>query len=131
MTWDGFNLSVTALCLWREARGEGTDGMQAVAHVIANRAKSSGKSWAQTVYAKLQFSSMTYGQDPQLCNVPSSSDPQFAECCAIVDAVAAGTDSDLTNGATNYFDNSIPEPIWAKAMIQVAVIGRFTFYKEV
>jgi N-acetylmuramoyl-L-alanine amidase len=131
MNWDDFNFSVTALCLWREARGESLEGMRAVAHVIANRAKASGNSWAQIVYAKLQFSSMTYGQDPQLCNVPSSTDPQFAECCTIVDAVAAGTDPDPTNGATNYFDSSIPEPAWAKSMTQVAKIGRFTFYKEV
>lgn len=129
MNWADFDVWCAALCAWREARGEGHDGMRAVIHVIANRASAGSKSWAQIVYARLQFSSMTYPQDPQLTNVPVSPDPQFEDCYAVASAVQAGQDFDLTDGATNYFADSIPMPSWAASMTETVKIGHQTFYK--
>jgi N-acetylmuramoyl-L-alanine amidase len=129
MNWQEFDKWCAALCAWREARGEGRDGIRAVLHVIANRAKQSNKSWAQIVYARLQFSSMTYGSDPQLTNVPVSPDTVFADCFEIADNIANGGDFDLTDGATHYFADSIPMPEWAKTMTETVKIGRQTFYK--
>jgi spore germination cell wall hydrolase CwlJ-like protein len=127
--WPAFDQCCAALCAWREARGEGIDGMRAVLHVVANRASGRNLSWAQVVYQRLQFSSMTYGQDPQLGNVPASPDAQFDTCLQYAAAIAAGTDPDLTGGATNYFANSIAKPAWAAGMTETAVIGNQTFYK--
>lgn len=127
--WSDFDIACGSLTAWREARGEGTDGIRAVLHVIDNRATSERKSWAQVVYQRLQFSSMTYGQDPQLCNVPVAPDAVFEECYQLALVVAAGTDPDLTLGATNYFADSIPMPEWAKSMKETAKIGRQTFFK--
>jgi hypothetical protein len=128
MNWQEFDKWCSALCAWREDRGSDNkgdrDGLRAVIHVIANRAKAQNKSWAQIVYARLQFSSMTYGQDPQLCNVPVGPDPQFVACYEVADAVMNGTDEDLTNGATNYYASSMSQPpSWATSMTQTAVIG--------
>lgn len=129
MTWDDFDIAIASLCTWREARGEGTDGMRAVLHVIQNRAQASRKTWAEIVYARLQFSSMTYGSDPELCMVPAVSDPQFAEIYSLAQAVRAGSDADLTNGATHYFADSIPMPSWAQSMTETVKIGHQTFFK--
>lgn len=130
MGWEDFDKVSMALCMWREARGEGVDGMRAVGHVINNRAIALNKSWAQIVYAKLQFSSMTYPQDPQLSNVPTVPDTEFVQACQITDAITAGTDPDLTGGARYYFADSIPTPDWAKNMVETSKIGRQTFFKE-
>jgi N-acetylmuramoyl-L-alanine amidase len=129
MHWDEFQKWCAALCCWREARGEGRDGIRAVCHVINNRAELWNKSWAEIVYQKVQFSSMTYPHDPQLCNVPASPDPVFDECYEIADSVFRGGDFDLTLGATHYFNPSVVLPAWANSMTKVAMIGAHSFYK--
>lgn len=130
MDWNEFHKWSAALCAWREARGEGHDGIRAVLHVVANRAKARNRTWSQIVYQPLQFSSMTYGRDPQLANVPVLPDPQFEDCYATAALIWLGGDLDLTGGATSYFADSIPMPDWAKTMTATAKIGHHLFYKE-
>ena len=122
-------MMITALCAWREARGEGRDGIRSVLHVIENRANAAGKSWAEIVYAKWQFSSMTAPGDPELDLIPKAPDPIFEECCELADAIFDDKDFDLTQGATHYFADSIPMPSWAAAMTQTVKIGHQTFFK--
>jgi hypothetical protein len=134
MNWDEFDKWQAALCAWREARGSdrngNRDGIRAVIHVIANRAAAQGKSWAQIVYARLQFSSMTYGQDPQLSNIPVSPDPQMVDCYEIADLIKSGGDFDLTLGATHYYAQSMSAPpSWAASMMQTAILGGQVFLK--
>lgn len=130
MTWADFDQSSAALCAWREARGEIPlrDALRGVLHVIANRARLRHKSWAQIVYAPLQFSSMTYSRDPQLTLVPVAPDPQFDLCCELAALIYSGADPDVSNGATHYFADSIPPPAWASGMRQVARIGHHSFF---
>lgn len=127
--WRHFNVAVAALCAWREARGEPTDGIRAVLHVIDNRAKLTGKSWAEIVYAKWQFSSMTATGDPQLTLVPKAPDEHFETCCALADLIFDGGEADISEGATHYFADSIPPPKWAEEMKMTVKIGHHTFYK--
>lgn len=129
LDWTQYYKCTAALCAWKEARGEGRDGMRAVLHVINNRAKLSGKSWPEIVYAPLQFTSMTYGKDPELCLVPVTPDGQFATAYDLADAVYQGTDPDITNGATHYFNPNIVLPSWAAKLTQVATIGHHIFFK--
>lgn len=129
MNWNEFQKWLAALCAWREARGEGRDGIRAVLHVIANRSAAQQKTWAEIVYAHLQFSSMTYGQDPQLCVIPKPPDPVFVDCYELADAIFQGQDFDLTQGATHYFNPNVVLPEWAKTMTKVASVGHHDFYK--
>jgi hypothetical protein len=134
VNWDEFDKWCAALCAWREDRGSDRngdrDGIRAVIHIIANRAKASNKSWAQIVYARLQFSSMTYGEDPQLTNVPVTPDPQFTDCYEIANTIKNGGDFDLTNGATHYYASSLsPAPSWASSMTVTAVLGGQIYLK--
>jgi N-acetylmuramoyl-L-alanine amidase len=125
-----FEKFCAALCAWREARGEGQDGIRAVIHVIANRSKERGMNWAQIVYQSLQFSSMTYPHDPQLCAVPRPMDISFPNCYQLADLIYADRDEDLTMGATFYYATSIPPPEWAAGMIFTVQIGSQKFYRE-
>lgn len=126
--WEEFDKCSAALCAWREARGEGRDGIRAVIHVIANRAKLWNKTWPEVIYQHLAFSSMTYGRDPQLCWVPHPPDPVFNDCYEIAELIHGGGDFDLTNGATHYFNPQVVMPEWASAMKKVASIGHHDFY---
>ena len=129
MPWEDFQKWCAALCLWREARGEGYEGMRAVCHVIANRSLKRKRSWAEVVYQPWQFSSMTAIGDPQLTLVPVAPDKAFEDAYAIARLVYYGKDEDATNGADHYFASTIPMPEWAKNMTATAVIGKHNFYK--
>ena len=52
---------IVADCLWHEARGEGREGIEAVASVIVNRSQKSGHSLKATVMARKQFSCFDNG----------------------------------------------------------------------
>lgn len=129
MAWAEFDAAVGALCAWKEARGEGHDGMRAVLHVIDNRCKKQGRSWAKIVYAPLQFTSMTYKNDPELLIVPGLPDPQFEDAYNLALAIQQGQLEDITGGATNYFNPGVVLPSWAAAMTKTVTIGHHDFYK--
>jgi spore germination cell wall hydrolase CwlJ-like protein len=126
------DLFMTALCLWREARGEGTEGMTAVCWVIRNRTLKHGTTAYAEVVKKWQFSSITAAGDPELIVYPAMQDEQFVQAQSIIDQVFAGTVPDPTGGATLYYATSIPFPAsWNRSVItQTAHIGRQIFFKE-
>lgn len=132
MNWNLFQIHIAAFCAWREASGEGSDGLRGVLHVIKNRALKHRRSWAQIVFQYLQFSSMTAPGDPQIKSgrVPTDPDVTFVLAVAIATDVFNGVDPDITNGATNYFADSIAMPVWAKEMTATARIGKHSFYME-
>jgi spore germination cell wall hydrolase CwlJ-like protein len=130
MDWAEFDKFSAALCAWREARGNGREGMRAVLHTIANRAAMRHQSWAEVVYAHLQFSSMTYSGDPQLSTIPVAPDPTFVECYDLATLVYSGTDPDLTGGAWIYFASTMPRPRWAVGIIQTLAVGDQLFFKS-
>jgi spore germination cell wall hydrolase CwlJ-like protein len=129
MNWNEFQIWIAALCAWREARGEGHDGIRCVLHVIANRSATRRKSWAEVVFQKMQFSSMTAPGDPELSLVPVPPDPQFEDCYETAASIFAGNDYDLTQGSTFYFADTIAPPSWAATMTFVIKIGKQSFYK--
>jgi spore germination cell wall hydrolase CwlJ-like protein len=119
------------LATWREARGEGVLGKRGVTHSIMNRVALPrwwGTDIPSVVLCKNQFSSFNPG-DPNGDKWPSDTDPSFVDCSEICDAVLAGTDDDITDGATNYYDISIPPPFWAASMQLTLAVGRFRFYR--
>lgn len=130
MEFRDFDINCAALCAWREARGEGADGIRAVLHVINNRSKQRNKSWAFIVYERLQFSSMTYKNDPQLCLVPDAADQRFKMCQALAQSVYDGQDDDLTAGSDHYFAPATVLPSWASTMTFKKRIGHHDFYQQ-
>jgi conjugal transfer mating pair stabilization protein TraG len=95
------------LTIWRENRGGGTVGMQSVANVILNRAKRDGSDVADECLKRLQFSSMTAPNDPELRLGPDPLDPAdwaaWGQAVNIVDQAAFNNLPDLTGGATLYY----------------------------
>lgn len=123
--------------IWGEARGEGYAGMQAVANVIVNRAKSGITWWGKDVRScclkAWQFSCWN-SNDPnraKLINLKNT-DPQYPTCAGLAGLGLAGRLDDNTNGATSYYDSRMPHPPpWSIGKEPCAVIGHHRFYKGV
>jgi len=119
------------LLLWRECRGESRAGKEAVAHSVMNRIKS--PTWGNTVqhvaFQRLQYSSLTHTQDPQLTVWPLPDDPSWRECLEIADGVINGTIANPIDGADSYYADSIKAPNWATSQNYVGKVGRHSFHK--
>ncbi len=132
-------IDVLARTLWGEARSEGTQGMEAVAHVILNRVKiaeSKGKFWwgnniIQVCQKPYQFSCWNRS-DPNFKKLSSvdESDLYFASAVRVARRVVIGSSDDMTMGATHYHTKAIM-PYWAKGKKTCADIGAHLFYKLV
>lgn len=131
---------ILARTLYGEARGEGIEGMQAVACVVMNRCALAADhphfgdgSPSSACRAPYQFSCWNK-DDPNLriiLNVDET-DPFFAQAVQISNSyVNEGYKQDPTGGATYYFAEGSPVPDWAKGKTPCAVIGKHTFFKGI
>lgn len=141
---DYFMLSA---CLWKEARGEGNNGMLAVACVVRNRTTKHHSSYYSEIVAPWQFSSITAKGDSQLILWPKESDPLWQQAQLIATNVIDGSVQDITGGATLYWNPngiqsdrlfklndgsmvSFPASWNAKVVSETMQIGHHIFLKE-
>jgi spore germination cell wall hydrolase CwlJ-like protein len=132
-------VDVLARTLWGEARGEGEQGMLAVACVIHNRVKISqekGKYWwgnsiIQICQKPYQFSCWNRA-DPNFKKLTAvdETDLHFATALRIARRAVIGCLLDITGGATHYHAASIM-PYWVKGETPSATIGNHIFYNLV
>jgi len=129
-----------ALVSWKEARGEGIQGIRAVMHVIVNRVGIPGFAYTlhDVIYGKNQFTSMSVASDPEFNLVPKSGDVLFATCVSLAKKMLfSKDDTDITKGAHYYanlktatsgwfYNHIVNDPV---AHPQTAVIGHHTFFK--
>ncbi len=121
-----------ALCMWREARGDGAAGMTAVGCVVRNRVTAHGSGYYSEIVRALQFSSITAKGDPQLTLYPQLSDGTWGMAQTLAKEVISGPLAleDITGGAQFYYATTIPLPSWAEGMTMTCQIGRQRFYKQ-
>lgn len=125
---ESYELIMSALCLWREARGEEYRGKVAIWWVLKNRLASGrwGRTLPRIVTAPWQFSSFNR-DDPNSVKFPMPEDVTWQECLDVV----CSEEPDPTNGAQFYFASSIAaRPSWARKMTLAGIIGRHEFYRE-
>lgn len=132
-------LDTLARTLWGEARGEGREGMEAVAAVIANRIDISlalggrhwwGRDWVTVCRAKAQFSCWNPGNPnrPKLLTVDDS-DPAFRLAREVAADAIADRIEDPTFRATSYKVASLPWPYsWGHFRLPLVEIGHHAFY---
>jgi spore germination cell wall hydrolase CwlJ-like protein len=115
---------LATLTIWMEARGESQEGRTAVAEVIRNRAKK--KTVAEVVLAPYQFSCWNT-QDPNRIKAAQlhRNDALYLECLAAWKAAAT---TNLTKGATHYFNPKTANPSWKALGKKTATIGSHDFY---
>lgn len=125
---------VMARTLWGEARGEGTDGMKAVACVVMNRVANPGW-WGRDVISvclkAFQFSCWL-PNDPNRAKLLSvtQEDMQFAEAVDIAHQAISGLLTDETDGATSYYERHITAPHWVANCVHTVDIGNHRFFKN-
>lgn len=128
------NMTLLALCIWREARGESYVAKLAVAFSVLTRVKRGGW-WGnsiQSVIAKpLQYSSMTHAGDPNLIKYPLEGDPSWNDSVQAATATISGSVPNPAPEADSYIDGSIASPLWADKAKLVASIGAFRFFQTV
>jgi len=88
-----------ALCVWREASGEGYAGMLGVAWNIWNRHLRWRQSLRTIILTPNQFTSMTVEKNPRN---PEPNDREMVMARTIVSQVMAGAVQDPTNGSCYY-----------------------------
>lgn len=124
---------VVAAVIWAEARGEGFDGMTAVAEVIRNRTTT--WKWGATPFEVVthpkQFSCLnSLGTTKLVAKAKSSfagDQRAWKYCLALARRIEKGNqNSNLTKGATHY---CFSYARWEQSMEFCAKIGRHTFYR--
>lgn len=135
--YQAWELSLIALCCWREARNQGFDGMLAVAWSIRNRVMAPGKQWwgedwEEVLLKRWQYTSFEK-TDPNAVLLPGdpSTDKAWKDAIDCADRAYLGAGVDPTNGATHYYAVSIPPPKWVNAVGTVfkVQIGDHRFYQ--
>lgn len=134
--YDDIAIDVLARTLWGEARGQGSDGMNAVAAVILNRvrvAQQKGSFWwgnniIQVCQKPYQFSCWNRS-DPNFRKLQAvtEEDLYFATAVRIARRAVLDQIDDQTLGATHYHADTI-KPYWAKGKRPSIIIGNHVFY---
>lgn len=116
LTKVGSEADVITEIILSEAGGESPLGQQAVANVIWNRARVSGRGPL--------FEALKPGQFHRRAGLNID---HVGYARAIAQKMLAGTLPDVTNGATHF--HSGKTPYWAKSMVFTVQIGRHRFYQ--
>jgi len=133
---------VVIATLWGEARGEGEIGMHAVLNVLMNRSKGDFGKVHDLCLKPKQFSIWNNVKDPgesalNLAKVQREGGkgvvdgPSYKKAMELVDTAMKGQLTDITGGATYYFNPKKASPSWAKAMTKTKSIGNHDFYKPI
>ena len=115
------NVECMTSAMYHEARGEGEQGMIAVAHAILNRSRKSHLSVCQTLRKRGQFSFVKRG------NIRPVSQAYVLLALKAIRGYNRGIDS--SKGAT-FFVLHKCKPEWLKRMKRTVRVGQHSFYKE-
>jgi spore germination cell wall hydrolase CwlJ-like protein len=128
---DSLDLWVPARTIYGEARGEGSPGMEAVAHVLVNRVADGewGKSLNSVCLWPYQFSCWLPGANLQSMVSVDDNDSLLSQCRNAL-ILAMTSTHDPVSGATFYFADYITPPPWAGSMDFVTKIGHHLFYRK-
>ena len=126
-------LTLLALCVWGEARGESETGKAAVAHVVMNRyllQKSTfGMTVREVILKPFQFSFFNPRPEWGRKLITDLRESTAWEACVFAAWEAyLGITDDPTGGATHYHNNSC-SPKWTKELTKTITIGNHIFYR--
>lgn len=125
-------LTVLAMLVWGEARGEAKIGKRAVAHVVMNRWLTGlyGKSPRDVMLKPWQFSCFNQNERHKFCHI-ALDNAWIASCAEAYDAYM-GISQDPTIRATHFFAPRAVRrrPGWASKILFTVTIGNHEFYRE-
>jgi N-acetylmuramoyl-L-alanine amidase len=139
-SFDDADQQLLALVAWKEARGEGSAGMEAVMCVCVNRVGAPGfpSTLHDVIFQKNAFTSISVPSDPEYGLQPDAMDPQWRVAQQLAFAILNGDVPDTTGGACYYANLAhTPEDGWfyrnivldSAAHPETVVVGKQTFYR--
>jgi len=124
-------MEIVAATLIGEARGEGESGMHAVLNVIMNRAKGNMDDAAKVCLKPWQFSFWNKKEKAINSTITwAKSQSGWKTASDLVIKASKGGLSDISGGATFYFNPKLAMPKWAAMFTQTKVLGHHTFYNH-
>ena len=117
---------VVALTILAEARGEGRDGMSAVACVIAQRSLNRNLTPEQVCLQKWQFSCWNGKSEQDLDHLYKS---PMAEWALYLEQNIHSMNRAKVGFADHYYADWIKAPYWATGRTPTITIGKHLFYK--
>lgn len=122
---DRRELTCLALAIYQEARGEGSQGMRAVGHVIMNRTRDPRfpSTICGAVWQRSQFS---WTVRPVMGILPRE-DGQWRLAQQVALDLKLGRDTDLTGGANHFYNIRTDRPGWRTRGVQTLMVGVHAF----
>lgn len=117
---------IVALTILAEARGEGRDGMGAVAAVIAQRSINRNLTPEQVCLQKWQFSCWNGKSESDLQHLYKS---PMAEWALYLERNIGSMNRAKIGYADHYYATWIKAPYWAKGQKPVSIVGKHKFYR--
>ena len=117
---------VVALTILAEARGEGRDGMSAVACVIAQRSLNRNLTPEQVCLQKWQFSCWNGKSEQDLDHLYKS---PMADWALYLEENIHSMNRAKVGFADHYYADWIKAPYWATGRTPTITIGKHLFYK--
>lgn len=119
---------IIADTLYMEARGEGEHGQRAVATVIYNRAKNTGKTFEAVCLQPFQFSCWNASKTRKIAPKTRSDAKAYELCLAIEKELLTGNFEPLGEW-THYYNPRLCSPKWARDGQNKTQIGNHIFLK--
>lgn len=119
---------VVANTLYLEARGEGKQGIEAVATVIYNRSKGNPEQFEAVCFKPKQFSCYNASKTPVIAP-KTPLDVQAMELCLVVERAMYSGEFKPVGEWTHYYNARVCNPSWASKLQDVERIGNHTFGK--
>lgn len=119
---------VVADTLYLEARGENPRGLRAVATVIYNRAKNTGKTFEAVCLQPFQFSCWNGSKTRKIAPKTRSDAKAYGLCLAIEKELLTGKFEPLGEW-THYYNPRLCSPKWARDGQLKTQIGNHIFLK--
>lgn len=127
------DFTLAAITIWREAAGEGIEGMRAVLHVILNRTKDSrwGLTVMETCTQPWQFSCFN-AKDPIVGKWPRRTNPREWQAWRDALLLCNNPGEDPTFGSNHYYNPKavVSKPKWATNETFMLQIGRHRFHRR-
>jgi spore germination cell wall hydrolase CwlJ-like protein len=119
------DFALAVVTIWQEARGEPFAVKLAVAEVIRNRMKLHNKNVCEVVLEPLQFSGWNAHDQSRVpsCMIDDGDIATKESAGAWLESAT----SDITQGATHFWNPKIASPSWAGQVQNAVILGAMTF----
>lgn len=124
---DKTNVDTAVKTAWGEGRGESTEGRIAIYEVLRNRALASGRSIDEEAKKGDGSQFNAWKKSDKNYDTVTKFNKDNPEYETYVQEFLTSANSDITNGATHYYNPDQASPPWEKLFVETARIGKHRF----